>query len=96
MEQLWIGGGLTLLTGVMINQFMGVPSVPHSLTSGMPQGSVIGPFGFPTYTLPMGRICEKHGVSYHFYIDDNLLYLAFNPQDEDETRHRFETCTADD
>ena len=35
------------------------------LITGMPQGSVIGPFGFSIYHTPVGRICSAHGVSYH-------------------------------
>lgn len=73
----------------------GVPSVPRPLTSGMPQGSVIGPFGFPTYTAPVGQICRDHGINYHFYADDSQLYLSFKPEDEEEARRRLELCIVD-
>ena len=61
----------------------------------MPQGSVVGPFGFPLYTGPVGRICQKHNISYHFYADDSQLYIAFHPKDEEEARHRLEACISD-
>ena len=70
----------------------GTSSVPRPLTSGMPQGSVIGPFGFPVYTGPVGRICEKHKVSYHFYADDTQLYLSFDPKDEAAAKLQMEAC----
>ena len=74
---------------------LGVPSVPRPLTCGMPQGSVVGPYGFPTYTAPVGGICCRHGIRYHFYADDSQLYLAFNPQDEDTARHKLEACISE-
>ena len=76
-------------------QVLGESSVPRPLTCGMPQGSVVGPFGFPTYTVPIGRICKKHGISYHFYADDSQLYLEFDPADEDTARSRLEECISE-
>jgi hypothetical protein len=73
----------------------GVPSVPRPLTSGMPQGSVVGPYGFPTYTTPVGKICCRHGINYHMYADDSQLYVAFDLQDEHEARGRMEACISE-
>ena len=73
----------------------GTASLPRLLSSGMPQGSVVGPFGFPSYTSPVGRICEKHIVSYHFYADDSQLYVTFNPKDEEEAKKRLESCISE-
>ena len=35
------------------------------LRSGIPQGSVLGPILFTTYTVPIGNICRKHQVAFH-------------------------------
>ena len=72
---------------------LGVPSVPFPLTSTMPQGSVIGPFGFPMYSAPIGEICCMPAICYHFYADDSQLYLAFKLRDE--TRHHLEAYICD-
>ena len=58
----------------------------------MPQGLVVGPFGFPSYTRPVRRICAKHGIAYYFYADDLQLYLAFRPKDEYEARRQLGAC----
>ena len=74
---------------------LGMSSRPRPLTSGMPQGSVVGPFGFPTYTGPVGEICRNHEIAYHFYADDSQLYIAFDPKDELVAKARLEACIAD-
>ena len=72
---------------------LGTPSIPRPLASGMPQGSVVGPFGFPSYTRPVGQICRKHRIAFHFYADDSQLYIAFNPSDKkEEAKQRMEAC----
>ncbi len=50
----------------------------HS-TSGVPQGSILGPVLFALYMLPLGRIFKKHGISYHLYADDTRIYLPLRP-----------------
>ena len=53
------------------------PSAP--LSCGVPQGSILGPILFTLYTTPLVKICTKHGIIYHLYVDDQQLYLAFKP-----------------
>src|SRR4029434_4569216 len=56
-------------------------SVPHHLTTGVPQGSVMGPLLFAMYTTTFGPIICSYGFSHHSYTDDTQLYLSLPPED---------------
>jgi len=70
----------------------GTVSEQRLLEYGMPQGSVFGPFSFPKYSSPIGRIAEKHVVQYHLYADDTQMYVVFDVNDADACKEQLERC----
>ena len=83
------------LTGRSFNvSWQGQLSVPHRLTTGVPQGSVMGPLLFAIYTTSLGPIIRSHGFSYHCYADDTQLFLSFPPEDTTVSA-RISDCLAD-
>ncbi len=72
----------------------GEVSTEHQLVTGVPQGSVLGPLLFFTYTTSLGPIIQAHGFSYHCHADDTQLYLSFRP-DDTTVAARISGCLAD-
>ena len=70
----------------------GMLSKPKELDTGFPQGSVLGPFKYPSYTSPLFGIARKYNISMHMYADDTQVYLCFDPKDSTSAVHNMQEC----
>ena len=56
-----------------------MPDLPLSdITSGVPQGSALGPILFALHTSPISAIADAHGVLQQQYADDTQLYISIS------------------
>jgi hypothetical protein len=90
------GPALNLLSSYLSNrtQFVSIDSessVSAPLSTGVPQGSVLGPLLFTMYTTPLQYLLQDSALSFHFYADDTQLYISFSPQDHSDSRTRLST-----
>jgi len=69
-------------------------SASVNCTSGVPQGSVLGPLLFAMYISPVGNVVAAHSLRYHQYADDTQLYMAVRPGD-DESFGPVSVCVED-
>jgi len=88
------GTALSLLSSYLSNRTQSILigdelSSPVTLTTGVPQGSILGPLLFSLYTAPLEHLLKKKGVSFHFYADDTQIYMSFSASDSLESLARF-------
>ena len=53
-------------------------SSPATMTSGVPQGSVLGPLLFSAYLSPVSRLIDSFKLAHHIYADDMTLTFSFD------------------
>jgi hypothetical protein len=87
------GPALDLLTSYITDrhQFISVDSDSSDsilLTTGVPQGSVLGPLLFTLYTTPLSYLLQDSNMSFHLYADDTQLYVSFSPLDHADALSR--------
>ena len=91
------GNALSLLSSYLSNRFQKVTinnssSDPLPLTTGVPQGSVLGPLLFTLYTSPINEIFTSPNISFHLYADDTQLYISFSSSDSTIALNTLSTC----
>jgi len=78
------GPALNWITSYLSNRSQSVKfgklmSCPQTCTSGVPQGSVLGPLFFTIYVSPIASLLSQSGVNQHQYADDTQLHIAISP-----------------
>ena len=53
-------------------------SASVNITSGVPQGSVLGPLLFTAYVSPISRLIQNCGVGHYAYADDTTLLIKYD------------------
>ena len=91
------GSVLSWLQSYLSNRTQLVHIGHHSSTStrcttGVPQGSVLGPLLFVIYISPIAIITRSFQVCHQQYADDTQLFIALNPSDPSPDIANLTTC----
>ena len=68
-------------------------SSPVELLAGVPQGSVLGPLLFTTYTSPLSNIIHGFEVFFHQYADDTSLFSILSSDSMSDQLRNLRKCT---
>src|SRR6267154_975695 len=80
------GSALSLLSSYLHNRSHSVSVNSHlssaaSISTGVPQGSVLGPLLLCLYAAPLTYLLSDSPVSFQLYADDTQLYISFSSAD---------------
>ena len=89
----WFKSYLTDRTQTFTHKGEQTSSFP--VNCSVPQGSVLGPRCFVSYTEDIADLLEEHAVQSHLYADDTQFHDSCRPDDTDTLRSRL-SCCADD
>ena len=73
----------------------GAASAPVVVSCSVPQGSVLGPLEFISYTADVVEVFQKNSVHHHLFADDKQVYCSTTIADIDITRQRLSSCISD-
>jgi len=66
-----------------------------AVNCSVPQGSVLGPIQFISYTEDVAELFNGHSVNFHLFADDTQLYTCAAPGREAIARQKLSTCIDD-
>ena len=88
-----IGWISSYLTGRVQRVVVGLSQSENtSLSTGVPQGSVLGPLLFSIFTSPVGHIISSSGVQHQQYADDTQLFISLSPANLSKSIKFLECC----